>query len=142
MKTGLTTASGRLTLAAMAKEELIYTRISTALKNRLAIEANNRGEAESVIVREALNEYLGRRERGTLREEPAPYHSKPSSTGVRSRADRLAERIGADHNAQSAPLAVEPPQQPQKFRARKPPHRSNEFTVDHFEPREAECQFD
>lgn len=49
-----------MTLTPMSKEELIYTRISSALKDRLAIEAHNRGEAEAVIVREALNQYFVR----------------------------------------------------------------------------------
>lgn len=49
----------------VAKDELIYARISSELKQKLVIEMNRRGEAEAVIVREALNEYFQRRASGT-----------------------------------------------------------------------------
>ena len=45
----------------MAKEEVVYCRVGAELKKQLEDEAARRGEAESVIVREALREYFEKR---------------------------------------------------------------------------------
>ena len=47
----------------MPKEEIIFCRVSHLLKRKIASEALARDEAEAVIIREALNEYLDRKER-------------------------------------------------------------------------------
>jgi predicted transcriptional regulator len=82
----------------MAKEELIYTRISSTLKERLAIEAYNRGEAEAVIVREALNEYFARRE-----SQPARMRDASSSRAAKGAA-QVVEAAGANAKQYAEPL--------------------------------------
>jgi len=97
----------------MAKEELIYTRISSSLKERLAIEAYNRGEAEAVIVREALNEYFARRE-----SQPARLRDSNSSS-VAKGVTEVAEAARAN-----AKLYAEPLSPPETTRQRtRPPQR-------------------
>jgi hypothetical protein len=45
----------------MTKEETIYLRLTAELRRQLDAEAERRGEALSVIVREALREYFERK---------------------------------------------------------------------------------
>jgi hypothetical protein len=74
-KSVLTTAGTGLTIAVMAKEEIVYARISIELKRKLAREMERRGEAEAVIIREALNEFFARRDAhaASFRETPVTY---------------------------------------------------------------------
>jgi hypothetical protein len=45
------------------KEIPIYARVDQTMKNALAAEAKERGESESLIIREALREHFARREK-------------------------------------------------------------------------------
>lgn len=47
----------------MEKIETIYCRVNAELKRSLKLRAKDRGENESVIVRDALRAYFGRQER-------------------------------------------------------------------------------
>lgn len=78
MKTRLTTTNVCLTLGPVAKESIIYARVSRQLKRRIAAEILRTGEAEAVVIRAALNEYFA------LRDQPTPY-----KTGKPPHKDRL-----------------------------------------------------
>jgi hypothetical protein len=47
------------------KDELLKARVSKALKHQIARLAEDRGESEAVIIREALNAYVTREEAAT-----------------------------------------------------------------------------
>lgn len=88
------------------KDERLFVRMTTELRNRVRRAAEERGEAESVIVREALNQYF---------ETHAPLGKPDAALAVspvpRSAIDRLNERSTA------SPL---PAPQPTTYRKRKP----------------------
>ncbi len=83
----------------MRKETVIYARVSAALKERLRAAAADRGEAESVIVREALNEYFERRDR-----LGKPFAASDASRSPRTSTDSLNDAAprSAIRNPQSA----------------------------------------
>ena len=52
----------------LTKDEKVFVRMPQALRDQIACEARLRGEAESVIVREALREYFDRASAAELNE--------------------------------------------------------------------------
>lgn len=72
MKTRLTTADACLTVLAVAKDAIIYARISKELKRKIASEILRTGEAEAVVIRTALNEYFA------LRDAPSNRPNQPA----------------------------------------------------------------
>lgn len=58
------------------KTSEIKVRVTDTMKQAIVNLAAARGEGESVIVREALNQYLAGHE-SVMREERAPYRVKP-----------------------------------------------------------------
>lgn len=97
----------------MAKEELVYARISTELKRKLQMAMSQRGEAEAVIIREALNLYFAHLDRTAtpvpqppaLRETPTTYN-----TSNKLDLDRLSpaqlEQLRAQLNSTDAVRAA------------------------------------
>ena len=86
----------------MAKEELVYARISTELKRKLQMAMSQRGEAEAVIIREALNLYFAHLDRTAppvppptaLRETAPPYQTPPpAETPPPEEIARLRQRL-------------------------------------------------
>lgn len=92
------------------KTEVIYCRVSKALKKRLADDEDiKRGEAEAVIVRRALNEYFDRRDHPEKhpplqtgahsqlkapRAMPQPSALRPAPSGSTAPHDRAAQALG------------------------------------------------
>jgi len=85
----------------------IKVRISRAMKQNIVSLANARGEGESVIVREALNQYLARTSlapapvhRLEHNEQPTPYRAglnsaAPSATPAEAAAAQVAQAAAA-----------------------------------------------
>jgi hypothetical protein len=67
------------------KEEKLFVRMSTELRNKIKAEAKMRGESEAVVVREALREYFAK-------DDITPRASRPE-LNERNSANKLKPRV-------------------------------------------------
>lgn len=86
-------------MSKLPKGEEIKVRVTAEVKNRLNLLAEERGESESMIVREAINRYLAGRS-SVVTSPPRPaYGDHPRQTSVTATIDKLR----ADHEASKLP---------------------------------------